>query len=74
MKNIKVTEMIITCESCGNVKRFRVGSQADSEAIFKNFHCENNCDRNLYSFITVGSVARDEYEIAPVDLQFAMAK
>lgn len=74
MKKIKVTEMIITCESCGNVKRFRVGSQDDCEKIFNNFHCENNCDRNLYSYITVGSVARDEYIIPPVDLQFAMAK
>lgn len=74
MKNIKVTEMIITCESCGNVKRFRVHSQDDCEQIFNNFRCENNCGRNLYSYITVGSVARPNSQYPPVKLRLAVAK
>ena len=58
MQNIKIYELIITCESCGNVKKYRVSSQEDSEKLFRNFKCENNCGRQLYSFITVGTVKR----------------
>ena len=57
--SIVLNEMIITCEACGNVKHYRVSSEADCDRIFSNFHCENNCGRNLYSFITVGKVKRD---------------
>ena len=74
MKNIKVNELIITCESCGNVKRFRVHSQEDCDRIFSQFRCENNCGRNLYSFITVGSVERNNYHIPEIDLKYAIAK
>ena len=58
MQNIRIYELIITCESCGNVKKYRVSSQDDCEKIFHNFKCENNCGRQLYSFITVGTVNR----------------
>ena len=58
MQNIRINELIITCESCGNVKKYQVTSQADSEKLFHNFKCENNCGRQLYSFITVGTVNR----------------
>ncbi len=58
MQNILINELIITCESCGNVKKFRVSTQDDCEKIFHNFKCENNCGRHLYSFITVGTVKR----------------
>lgn len=58
MQNIKVKELIITCESCGNVKKFHITAQDDCDEIFRNFKCENNCGRNLYSFITVGTVNR----------------
>ena len=58
MQDIRLYELIITCESCGNVKKFSVSSQEDCEKIFKNFKCENNCGRQLYSFITVGTVNR----------------
>jgi len=74
MKNIKITEMIITCESCGNVKRFHVDSQDDCDRIFKNFRCENNCGRNLYSFITVGSLNRKKLQIPEMNIHYAMAK
>ena len=58
MQSIRINELIITCESCGNVKKFRVSAQDDCEEIFHNFKCENNCGRHLYSFITVGTVNR----------------
>lgn len=58
MQNIRINQLIITCESCGNVKKYRVSSQADCEKLFRNFKCENNCGRQLYSFITVGTVNR----------------
>ena len=62
MQNIRINELIITCESCGNVKKYRVSSQDDCEKLFYNFKCENNCGRQLYSFISVGTVNRS---IAP---------
>ena len=74
MTNIKISEMIITCESCGNVKRFRINSQEDCEKTFKNFRCENNCGRNLYSYITVGSLNRNACRVPDVKLQYALAK
>jgi len=58
METIEVKQLIITCEACGNVKKFVVKDEKDSERIFKEFTCENKCGRNLYSFITVGTVKR----------------
>jgi len=73
MQNIRITEFIITCESCGNVKKYRVSSQDDCERLFHNFKCENNCGRHLYSFITVGTVNRSM--IPALQLSYAaMAK
>jgi len=74
MQNIRVTELIITCESCGNVKKFRVSSQEDCERLFKNFKCENNCGRDLYSFITVGTVNRSIRPKMQLRLAAAIAK
>lgn len=69
MQDIRIKELIITCESCGNVKKYRVTAQDDCDEIFHNFKCENNCGRNLYSFITVGTVNRS---IRPnLQLQYA---
>ncbi len=59
MERIDVKEFIITCEACGNVKNFMVKSEQDAELIFKQFSCENKCGRNLYSFITVGTLKRN---------------
>ena len=56
---VVINEMIITCEACGNVKHYSVNNEADCNRIFNNFRCENNCGRNLYSFITVGTVKRE---------------
>jgi hypothetical protein len=56
MQDIEYTQLIITCEACGNVKRFTVTSQDECEHIFREFHCENSCGRNLYSFITLGTL------------------
>ena len=58
MKTIEVKELIITCEACGNVKKFIVKDESESQRIFDEFKCENNCGRNLYSFITVGTINR----------------
>lgn len=70
MQNVRVKELIITCEACGNVKKFRVTNQADCDHLFRNFTCENNCGRNLYSFITVGTLNR---AVAPLQLNYAVA-
>ncbi|MFQ5863911.1 MAG: hypothetical protein ACE5IW_01640 [bacterium] len=59
MKTIELKELIITCEACGNVKKFMVRDKSDSERIFKEFTCENKCGRNLYSFITVGTLKKE---------------
>lgn len=56
---IELKELIITCEACGNVKHFNVNNETDCQRIFNNFRCPNNCGRNLYSFITVGTLKRD---------------
>jgi hypothetical protein len=58
MEIVEIKELIITCEACGNVKKFPVRNEKDSERIFKEFICENNCGKNLYSFITVGTLRR----------------
>jgi hypothetical protein len=58
IEGIEYTQLIITCESCGNVRRFVVHTQQESERLFKEFDCENSCGRNLYSFITVGTLKR----------------
>ncbi len=58
MEGIEVKELIITCEACGNVKKFVVKDEQGSERIFKDFRCESNCGKNLYSFITVGTLRR----------------
>ena len=56
MDGVKVQELIVNCEACGDVKRYDVETQDDVERIFGHFECENKCGRNLYSFITVGSL------------------
>jgi hypothetical protein len=55
---IDVKELIITCEACGSVKKYMVNNEEDSARVFKQFSCENNCGRNLYSYITVGTLKR----------------
>ena len=59
MADIQIKELIITCEACGSVKKFTVKNEKDSESIFEEYSCENNCGRNLYSFITVGLLNRN---------------
>ncbi len=59
MDGIEYTELIITCEACGNVKRHLVHSQEECDRIFREFRCENSCGRNLYSFITIGTLKRE---------------
>ncbi len=70
MQNVRVKELIITCEACGNVKKYRVTTQSDCDQIFRNFKCENNCGRNLYSFITVGTLNRT---LTPLQINYAVA-
>ncbi len=54
--NINFSELIITCEACGSVKKFTVTDQSDADKLFKLYACENGCGRNLYSFITLGQL------------------
>lgn len=70
MKSVVVTELIITCESCGNVEKFRITSQDNCDDIFRKFKCKNNCGRDLYSFITVGTVERQQM---PFQVNYAAA-
>ena len=70
MNQIRINELIISCESCGTVKKFQVNSHTDCERIFHNFRCENNCGRSLYSFIEVGTIERDSFTI-PYELNYA---
>lgn len=62
MRDIEYTQLIITCEACGNVKRFTIRTQEECDRIFREFHCENSCGRNLYSFITLGTLQREPEE------------
>jgi len=59
MADIEYSQLIITCEACGNVKRYMVRSQEECDRIFREFRCENGCGRNLYSFISLGSMRRE---------------
>ena len=72
MDHIRINELIISCESCGTVKKFKVNSQADCDKIFHNFRCENNCGRSLYSFIEVGTIERNS-SIMPFKKQYVAA-
>lgn len=62
MHEIEFTNLIITCEACGNVKRYLVRSQEECDRIFREFRCENGCGRNLCSFITLGTLKRQDDE------------
>ncbi len=59
MSGIDMKQLIITCEACGSVKRYTVSSQDESDRIFREFQCANECGRNLYSYITVGVLHRN---------------
>jgi len=61
MYEVDVKKLIITCEACGNVKKFQVQNESDSEKIFEGFTCENNCGKNLCSYISVGSLKPSAY-------------
>lgn len=72
MDHISIDELIISCESCGTVKKFKVKNQVDCDKIFHNFRCENNCGRSLYSFIEVGTIERGSLA-TPVIENYAVA-
>jgi len=59
MDPIHYRELIIACEACNTVKRFKVTTQEECTKIFREYQCENKCGRNLYSFITVGTIRRE---------------
>jgi len=67
MLDIEYSQLIITCEACGNVKRYMVRSQEECDRIFREFRCENGCGRNLYSFITLGNLKRERVAAKPQD-------
>ncbi len=58
MQVIVLSELIVTCEACGSVKKFLVKDEPESIRLFGEFTCENKCGKNLYSFITVGTLRR----------------
>jgi len=70
VEHIRIAELIISCESCGTVKKFKVNTQADCDRIFHNFRCENNCGRSLYSFIEIGTIERNS-SVIPLKRRYA---
>ena len=58
VSSVNVSDLIITCELCGNVEHFKVSSEEDVQKTFQNFKCKNFCGQNFYSFITVGKLNR----------------
>ncbi len=63
MEKVHYTDLIITCEACGSVKKYIVQSHTDAEKLFAEFQCENGCGRNLYSFITLGTLEQKSPEL-----------
>ncbi|MCA9733301.1 MAG: hypothetical protein H6696_00735 [Deferribacteres bacterium] len=64
MEEIYYNEFIITCEACGNVKRFTVEESDDTESLFQNYQCENGCGRNMLSFIKLGLLQIGENDVS----------
>jgi len=58
MPHISYQELVITCEACETVKRFKVADYDECLKIFKKYQCPNGCGRNLYSFFTVGRMEK----------------
>jgi len=54
MSDVRYTNLIVTCEACGSVKKFTIANRKNADELFSKFLCENGCNRNLYSFITLG--------------------
>lgn len=63
MADVLYTELIIACESCGEVKKFTVTNQSDADGLFQDYQCPNGCGRQLYSFITLGTLSMN----APIE-------
>ena len=59
MEYVDYTELIITCEACGSVTKYTLKDESEADRIFQQFECENGCGRNLYSFITLGTLKRE---------------
>ena len=59
MDHVDYTELIITCEACGSVTKYTLKNESEADVIFQQFECENGCGRNLYSFITLGTLKRE---------------
>ena len=57
---VKSQKMIITCEVCKKAFHYDVVHEEDVEVIFSNFQCDEKCDRNFYSYITVGRLFIDD--------------
>ena len=53
---METRRLIITCEECGQVQYFEAKDESDVERIFSSFKCPNKCDRNFYSYITIGEI------------------
>ena len=56
MVDVVYTELIITCEACHTVKKFKAETYEECMDIFREYQCPNGCARNLYSFIAIGKL------------------
>ncbi|MBD3386169.1 hypothetical protein GF407_14765 [candidate division KSB1 bacterium] len=48
--------LIVTCEACSTVNRYRIHSEEEAEHILSNFKCENKCDSSFCSYILIGKI------------------
>ena len=48
--------LIITCESCKEVRYLDAADEEDVIRQFNAFRCRKGCDRSFYSYITVGQI------------------
>ena len=58
MPEISYQELVITCEACKRVQKYPVGDYDACLKIFNDYQCPNGCGPNLYSFFTVGRLAK----------------
>ena len=56
MPGIQYQELVITCEACDTVEKYRVSEYDECLSLFREYQCPNGCGKNLYSFFTVGLI------------------
>ena len=58
---MKTLNLIITCEGCGEVRRFKAESEHQARIIFQDFRCSKGCEQSMHSYITITEIALEDY-------------